>query len=394
MADLLTQISAIFATPMGRGVLAFAVLSLLVVVLIGFWGILRLPRIGGAMADTFETEPPKVLGPRIARASSEDGFGEERPAYFRNAMMIIIAVGFGFILTFTARVVNGQTTAIKLASAAEGPSVENYLNRVGIGGDIAQTVSMPTGDDGISRHAQVVTYCKPSGSLTDRFVEVCEGGAAVRLDLMRLSYEGTFVLKPTWEVAAPTFVSSQSHAAPFGFAGDVTFAAPETVSAPEYDGYLVIGVAPEGEADVAADRARALRDFAIRKLSGGDRAQCLSEERVYTATATFNEDSVAALADQRAALAVLERAARSGTAADREAYEKAAADLAQAEFLFSEDPAPLVIGISTDPYSSNPDADMVAASERFLASYGAALQLKDASAVSSMRVCARGGVAR
>lgn len=382
MADVVTQIMAVFATPLGRGVLALALLATLAVLIVAFWGVVRMPRSDQASDEFLKTAPPPLMSPKLARRSGEGGFAEDRPAYFRNALLAVIGLAFAVVLGVTMRVVSLESTAERLARAPMPEKVQP----VGAGDEFVR-VSMP--DSGkTAAHIHPRDLCEPAGSLSDRFVEVCQGGASVRLDVMRFSFNDQFVLKPTWTKTAPTFVASQSHAAPFGFADNVAFAAPETVARPDYDGYLVIGVAAEDEDGAAQARAVALRDFAIRQLSGGDRAECLSAERVYMATATFDADSVALLAAQHEHLDTMSVSARSTN--ERARLVTLQEDLAQAEFLSTDRPAPIIIGITADPYASDPDADMKAAAETFLASYGAALQLKDPSGVSTMRACVRG----
>ncbi|MEM9838636.1 MAG: hypothetical protein AAF830_05715 [Pseudomonadota bacterium] len=381
MADGLAEIFVVFATPLGRGVLALSLLAMMAVLIVAFWGAVRMPRRDSASDDLLETAPPPLMAPKLASRSGEGGFAEDRPSLFRNALLLVIGFAFAVVLAVTLRVVSLESAAEKIAQSREATPLEQSVELVRVSLDQPE-VQVEHGHPG--------SLCQPSGSLSDRFVEVCESGAAVRLDVMRFAFNDRFVLKPTWTSTAPTFVTSQSHAAPFGFADQVSFAAPETVSVAEYDAYLVIGVAAEGEDDAAEARARALRDFAIRQLSGGDRAQCLTQERVYTATATFDAESVDALRTQHAHVNAMERATQDGSTNEKARLASTKADLAQAEFLSTDGPAPLVIGITADPYASDPDADMKAAAEAFLASYGGALQLKDPSEVSSMRACARG----
>jgi len=396
MADLLAQLVELFGTPLGRGVLATAVLSIIGLLFYAFWDVVRMPRRDNLTDETFQTAPPPVMTPKMVTRKGDSGFSEDRSPWFRHGVMVAIAVMFGLVLLTSMQSSQKLQRREAVLETTTPVAMETYVRRVAIDdltGTVLQTASLPQASS-VQRHSHGASFCEPAGSLYDRSVEVCEAGASVRMDLMRLSASQTFAVKPTWDDTAPTFVRSQSHAAPFGFAADVGFAAPETVVSTEYDGYLVIGVSEAGQEIQALKRAEALRGFAIRQLSGGDRAQCLTEERVYTTTATFDRSSVAALTEQRAAVADLARRARGGNADDRAALAQAQSDLAQAELLYAERPAPLVIGIKADPVSSDTDADMQRASEAFLKAYGPALQLTEVGPINALRVCARGEVSR
>ncbi|NRA31169.1 MAG: hypothetical protein HRU11_13020 [Parvularculaceae bacterium] len=400
MADLLAQAFEVFATPLGRGVLAISVLAVIALVFYAFWDVVRMPRQDNVSDEAFDVAPPPVMSPKMVTRKGDVGFVEDRTPWFRNGVMAAFALVFALVVTTTMHSAQKaeRREAMVAAQAAEVSPIEAYVDALAtqdLQQTLAQEVSLNPDDNAVMhRYDQGASYCSPTGSLQDRSVEVCEAGAAIRLDLLRLSAANTYVVKPAWDETAPTFVRSESHAAPFGFASEVGFAAPETVGDADYDGYLVVGVANAGDDMKALQRAEALRGFAIRQLSGGDRAQCLSEERVYTTTAVFDADSVEALADQRDALADLARRARGGTSADRAALEQARADLAQAELLYAERPAPIVIGIKADPVSSDPDADMREAAAGFLEAYGPALQLMDVGPVNAIRACARGEVVR
>lgn len=390
MAELLAQIIAVFGTPLGRGVLALASLAMIALVIIAFWGPVRMPRRDRVSGEELQTAPPPLVAPKLVTRGGKGGFGDERPALVRNALLAVIAVSFAVIVGFTMRVV-GVQGGDPPVDAAAASGLTQTTRAVG-----QEPRSVPVGarGEGDLPHRHVVPTCQPGGSLSDRFVEVCEAGALVRFDLLRFTHGGRDVLKPSWDEAAPTVVNAESHAAPISLAGDLDLAAPETVRPVRYDGYLVIGVGGEGEAEAGAERAESLRGFAIRELSGGDRAECLGRERIYTVAATFDGSSIAAVEEERARVAAMRKAAARGGAHERAALEAAEEALAKTELLLTERPAPIVIGLVADPYTSDADADMRRAAERFLKAYGPALQLADVGEVAAMDACARGGAGR
>ncbi|MEM1409285.1 MAG: hypothetical protein AAGG79_00895 [Pseudomonadota bacterium] len=392
MTDIWTAIAEIFASPVGRSVFALAGIATVALTIVSFWTNVRLPRRNRLLSDRFQVAPPSLKPAEIVGRSG-DGFFEARPAFVRHGVLALLAGAFVVIIVMTVRSADFGAAAGKYARQAlvddlptsalidqtKVPSVpvSTKVQAEAVPGDVSGYAP--------SAHlAAAASLCDVGGSLSDGYVEVCERGAQVRLDLLRLEVGGVEVVKPAWDSIAPTFVRAESHAAPFGLAREVAFKTPDAVAVPDrYDGYLVVGVAEEGEELTALQRAEELRRFAVLRLSGGDRAACLSEERVYTTTATFDEAAASVRQARRAELSHLQS---QGAATAGEQW-------AQAELLLSDAPGPIVVGITADPLSSDPDADMTGAAERFLASYGPALQLRDIGPINAIRACARGNMA-
>lgn len=375
MVELLARIIAVFDSPLGMAVLVMAMLAFAALFVFVFWEAIRQPRRDNVVGENYETAPPPLMAPELVSRTNERSFTDGATPMVRNAVLIglgVLFVGFGFVALKnaaeqepTARAgYAGPPSALRTASAA--PAVAPAVAAA----DIRQ-----------------VSLCRPSGSIEDRTFQTCTDGAAVRFDLLRFSYNDRFVVRPSWNDKAKIFVASESHATPFAFGADVGFAAPETVASDLYDGFLVIGV---GEGDAARAREEALRDFAIIKLSGGDRSECATSERVFSVTANFDENAVQILKAQRAKVASMRKAARRNAKirADLPAEEQ---ELARLELVVIDQPAPLVLGIKADPNSSNLDEDMLNASRGIVRQYADDLQITGAGVVDVIPACARGG---
>lgn len=376
MTDLMARIVAVFDTPAGMAVLGMAVLAFVALFVIAFWDTIRLPRRDQASGSDLSVAPPPLMNPTMVGRSAEGGWNETRRMWGRNAVLLGLGGLFAFAaFQFFAHLERPEVVTAGAASVAPTPSLAPAAPRQE---SAAATFGVPV-DTGL---------CVERGSLEERFIETCANGASVRFDLMRLERDGRFVLRPRWQRNAPTFVGSDSHAAPFTLDGSVRFAAPETVRPPRYDGFLVVGVAETAAGTVATERARALRDFAITQLSGGDRSECLTSERVYMATATFAGEAKARLEALSAEVEALERRARRDELARTELAAKKD-ELAALRLEVLDAPGPIIVGITADPHSGDPDGDMRAAAARFLDRYGEGLQIASHSALYAIDACAR-----
>lgn len=387
MTELFARIVAIFDTTAGMAVLGMAVLALVGLFVFVFWDTIRVPRHDAVSGDTLKTAPPPLLSPDMVGRSTEGGWTEDRTMLLRNAVLLVIGVFLvaGGVVTFRGIQDQAAINATRVAAENAAPvSVQSV--RDGFPGTPDERPSQPA--------TEASAYCEEAGSMAERYMETCVDGAAVRFDLLRLTYDDRYVVRPEWNDAAPTFVGSSSHAAPFTLGKSAAFAAPETVGAQRYDGYLVIGVGAPGEEAVQDARARALRDFAIVSLSGGDRSECLGSETIYSVSASFDDARVTALKTLRAETKALKAAARRGGAPAAAAYAAAEEKLARMELIVDEKPAPIIIGITTDPASSDPQRDMAAAAEVLLMRHYADLQIAEWGAVTPMKACARGEMGR
>ena len=379
MVDLFAQVVAIFDTPAGMTVLGMAALAFAALFVVVFWDSIKAPRRDVIQGRAQETAPPPLLAPDMITRG-----GDAEPVSGRaNVSKMGVLFGLGALFMFAGVAAVGQIGDQASIRATERASLAP-AQPANIQGAPAREEIQGTPDQ--------VDVCEGAGSLEERFVEVCANGASVRFDLLRFSQDETFVLRPTWASnKAPRFVKSDSHAAPFSFDGDVSFAAPEVVSNVQYDGYLVIGIA-EGDEGVAVERERALRDFAVTQLSGGDRAQCSTSERVFSVSALFDRAPIEELAALDRQVSTMQRAA----SRDHQVRGELAAmeqELADRRLTVVDHAAPLVLGITADPNASNRVEDMRLASQEFVSTHAAALQIKDVTNVTNLRACARGASA-
>ncbi|MCQ8185765.1 hypothetical protein [Parvularcula maris] len=373
--DLIARVIAIFETPTGMAVLGMAVVAFLALFVLVFWDSLHMPRRDRVEERSFDAAPPPLLDPKLITRSEEGGFRETRPRWVRAGVL----AGLGLLF-----LVFGSNVADQLGSDAARASFSSPRPQPVQEAKAAETAALPAAPGG---H---VDLCSPEGSLADGGVRVCADGASVGFDLLRLSVGGQFVLRPVWASdKAPTFITSDSHAAPFTLADGVAFAVPETAPAQRYDGYLVIGV---GADEVSLKREDALRRFAVAKLSGGNRSHCDTSERVYSATAHFDAANAAALAELKKSVEALRKKARRNAKAKAE-LDQAERQLASAMLLVTEAPAPIIIGIEADPLSTDLQADMLAASRVFLEEHADILQIDTPSPVRALSACTRGAAA-
>ena len=378
MVDLFARIVAIFDTPAGMTVLGMAALAFAALFVIVFWDSIKAPRRDIIQGGAEETAPPPLLSPDIVTRGRLDT-GPVGPLWVRNALLMGLGAFFVFAGLGAIGHIGEQASQQATIRASLAPT------------DPVQTTGAPLREVQLGTPDQI-DVCEPAGSLADRFVEICAEGASVRFDLLRFSQADTFVLRPSWASNdAPTFVASDSHAAPFSFDSGVSFSAPETIEAPVYDGFLVIGIA-EGELGIAVERERALRDFAIAQLSGGDRAECATSERVYSVSAAFDRSAIEELATLRKTVTAERKVAQDNHQVRGElaALEE---QLAARELTVIDRPGPIVLGITADPNASDAVQDMLAASRAFVAQHAEELQITDIGAVDNLRACARGEVA-
>lgn len=394
MTDLFGRIVAVFDTPAGMAVLGMAVLAFLGLFIFVFWDTIRMPRRDHVEGGSVDIAPPPLMAPEMVHRAADEGWSHDRTMLVRNGVLVALGIFFVVAGAMFVQGLGDSPTKIaedKVASpsrdtrdAAAAPTRQLPPNPP------LRNVGTSSVSGLVGTSAGHINLCREQGSLKERFVETCAGDAAVRFDLLRFTVGERFVLRPTWREAAPTFVGSDSHAAPFTFSEAVSFAEPETITPQTYDGFLVIGVGAPGDAQA---REEALRDFAIAKLSGGDRSECTTSQRVFSMAASFDEAPIERLKEQRAKVASLQKASRRNAKARAElpAAEEA---LAAMELMIVEKPAPIVVGISTDPLSSDPDADMMRASREFVRKYADELQIEvDSVALRSMPACSRGEAA-
>ncbi|NNU15899.1 hypothetical protein HK107_06130 [Parvularcula sp. ZS-1/3] len=382
MMDLFGQMIGVFDSAAGVAVLGMAMLAFLGLFIFVFWDSLNSPRRDEVRTNSLQTSPPPLLDPEIVGRSSQSGWRAGGTPIIRNSVLVGIGALFvvaGFIAAGTLADENATRTTVKAGLARPHQAV--LLQPQPQVRTVRTSLAAPA-----ERASSHVSLCEPSGSFADRAIETCANGASVRFDLLRFSHGDRYVVRPAWNNAAATFVKSDSHAVPFTFTDAVSFAAPETVEAPRYDGFLVIGV---GDGEKAARREEALRDFAIAKLSGGDRSECTSSERVFSVSADFDAARVAELNALRLRIASLERQARRDQKA-RSELATAREELARLQLFVVDNPAPIVIGITADPNSSDAVADMLAASREFVRIHRRDLQIDNPGPVGTMRACARG----
>ncbi|GGY47415.1 hypothetical protein [Parvularcula lutaonensis] len=391
MFDLFGRIVAVFDTPAGMAILGLAVLAFAGLFIAVFWDTIRIPRRDDVDGGSAEIAPPPLMAPELVHREADEGWIYDRPHLVRNGVLLglgilCVVVGAMFVQSLgdsPTRIADDRAVApgVDTRDAAAAPDRQLPPNPP------LRTVGNSTVSGLLGSSKGHINLCREEGSLAELYVETCAGDAAVRFDLLRFTVGDQFVLRPTWREAAPTFVGSNSHAAPFTFSEAVDFATPETMTPQSYDGFLVIGVGEPGDAQA---REEALRDFAIAKLSGGDRSECETSQRVYSMSAGFNEKPIEALKQQRAMVADLRKRARRDAKARAELPD-AEERLAAMELMIVEKPAPIVVGISTDPLSSDPDQDMMRAAREFVRRYADELQIDVSSvALRSMPVCARG----
>lgn len=365
-------------------VLFMAVLAFAGLFIVVFWDTIRTPRRDRVINNSYETAPPPLLSPELVGRSAEEGWEEPTSPLLRNVVLVGLGVVFAATGFFVIRNVESPGHSSQVVSATVAKPHPAVIRPV------AQPASLPVSAATAAASSAILDLCKPGGSFEERSIEFCEGGAAIRFDLLRLSFEDRFVVRPAWSEAAAIFVGSDSHAVPFTMNNTVSFATPETVGAALYDGYLVIGV---GNGDQAIAREEALRDFAIGKLSGGDRSECSSGERVFSTHAGFDPAPADELKTLRSNVERLRRAARRDAKARGE-LAAAEQELARRQLFVVDAPAPIVIGITADPMSSDPVADMLAASRAFVREHAADLQIRNPGTVTAIKACARGEVVR
>jgi hypothetical protein len=374
--DLLARVVAIFETPAGMAVLGMAVVAFAALFVLVFWDSLRMPRRNRVEERSFEAAPPPLLDPKLITRTEEGGFRETRPRWVRGGVL----AGLGLLFLVFGSQVSEQLAGEAVLAGFSTPAAK--LPEPAAAGPVLSSLPAEGGNH--------VDLCSPEGDLAEGGVRVCAQGASVGFDLLQLSVGGEFVTRPVWASdKAPTFITSDSHAAPFTLADGVGFAAPEAAPSSRYDGYLVIGV---GTGEVSSRREGALRRFAVAKLSGGNRSHCESSERVYSATALFDGANAAALAALESEVEGLRKKAKRNAKAKSE-LDRAELRLARMRLLVMEEPAPIIIGIEADPMSTDKGADMLRASEVFLAEHAEMLQVASPSPVRVLPACTRGAAA-
>jgi hypothetical protein len=430
MADLLPRIIGVFETPLGQTALGLTALAFAALFIIVFWDGLRRNTRDRVEEGRLDTAPPPLMPPQLVGRKSEPAqryaFGG---TWVRTGLLVVIVAAAAVTglngLSHLSDRSEAVTAGFPAASGAQAPTAVAVAAR-------APRTPAP----------QVSAYCDEKGSISDRYFEICARDAAVRFDLLRLTYDDRMLLRPVWTEKAPTFIEAASQPAPMALGQQVSFARPETMRRASYDGFLVLGTARPSfnqqefearkkdvlEAKRRADssakalskeelaaveqryrdditeqahlrarrRAERLRDFAIAELSGGDRSECETSERVYAVSALFDEAMIARLAVARSEFGELEKNAKKPRAHAKAVadYHNEAVRLRAMELTIHEEPAPLLLGITADPLSSNQDADVRAAINRLLERQGEDLQVRDVRPVGVHRACARGGEAQ
>lgn len=367
MAELLARIAAIFGTTAGMTVLALAGLAFVGLLIAVFWDTIRLPRRDSAAGGSLDTAPPPLLAPEIVGRTGEGGWVDSVSPLARNAVLLLIGAGFmvGLVSIVKAPRVSQEIGPLALTQSfgAKGTGTEY---------DAVFDFSAIS-DDGQTSFFS--SYCDEIGSVSDRYVSTCENGSSVRFDMLDLQVEKRPVVGAAWVKAAPTFVSAANQSTAFGLGKAVEFVAPRTINLDadhDYDAYLVVGVAEDGDEETANARARTLRDFVISKFVGrGGRADCTDNTRVFSATASFVP-----------AGSTLNVASHSTSTAF--------ASAAQKKLVALKEPAPMLVGITADPQSPTPIEDMRLAAEAFLVDHGADLQVTDIGRIDTMVACVRG----
>lgn len=299
MGSLLTQIAAVFSSPLGLAVLALAVLAVAGILLWAFWGQNDIPTTTKVENEPVKTVPPPVLAPTMFTGGSHAVVQKEYT--LRNIFLGVLGVGAVAVaisaITNRAPMTSDVDHGI-FAENAHGQPGE-YAQEQGPEGVIQQVsyeAAIPMATTSAAS-AMVDPLCVDEFTDMDGLMgyRVCTGDQAVMFDRIDFTRHGAVLINASWNAYSGYTLSADNQPAPFAFDSHVSMRGAPEADINDYDAFVAIGLS-EGmigmgsdPARLSAERAYALGRYTLASLRGETDADCRSDATVMAISLGFSE---------------------------------------------------------------------------------------------------------